>query len=59
VLVVGDEPLLLMLAVEVVEEAGFVALEACNADEAVALLESGRMLPSFLPTSICPEAWMD
>jgi two-component system, response regulator PdtaR len=40
VLVVEDEPLLRMMAVEVVEEAGFVALEAGNADEAVALLES-------------------
>lgn len=40
VLVVEDEPLLRMMAVEVVEEAGFVALEAANADEAVALLES-------------------
>lgn len=39
-LVVEDEPLLRMMAVEVVEEAGFVALEAGNADEAVALLES-------------------
>jgi two-component system, response regulator PdtaR len=40
VLIVEDEPLLRMLAVEVVEEAGFVALEAGDADEAVALLES-------------------
>jgi two-component system, response regulator PdtaR len=40
VLVVEDEPLLRMMAVEVVEEAGFVALEAGNADEAVAFLES-------------------
>jgi CheY-like chemotaxis protein len=40
VLIVEDDPLLRMLAVEVVEEAGFVALEAGNADEAVALLES-------------------
>lgn len=40
VLVVEDEPLLRELAVEVVEEAGFVALEAGDADEAVALLES-------------------
>jgi two-component system, response regulator PdtaR len=40
VLVVEDEPLLRMLAAEVVEEAGFVALEAGDADEAVALLES-------------------
>jgi two-component system, response regulator PdtaR len=40
VLIVEDEPLLRMLAVEVVEDAGYVALEACDADEAVALLES-------------------
>jgi CheY-like chemotaxis protein len=40
VLIVEDEPLLRLLAVEVVEEAGFVALEAGDADEAVALLES-------------------
>ena len=40
VLIVEDEPLLRVLAVEAVEEAGFVALEAANADEAVLLLES-------------------
>jgi two-component system, response regulator PdtaR len=40
VLVVEDDPLLRMLAVEVVEEAGFLAIEAQNADEAVVLLES-------------------
>jgi CheY-like chemotaxis protein len=40
VLVVEDEPLLRVLAVEVVEEAGFTAIEARDADEAVALLES-------------------
>jgi CheY-like chemotaxis protein len=40
VLIVEDDPLLRMFAVEVVEEAGFVALEAGDADEAVALLES-------------------
>jgi two-component system, response regulator PdtaR len=40
VLVVEDEPLLRMLAVEVVEEAGFVAIQARDADEAVILLES-------------------
>lgn len=39
-LVVEDEPLLRMLAVEVVEEAGFIAIEARDADEAVILLES-------------------
>jgi CheY-like chemotaxis protein len=40
VLVVEDEPLLRMLAVEVVEQAGFTAIEARDADEAVVLLES-------------------
>ena len=40
VLVVEDDPLLRILAVEVVEEAGFTAIEASDADEAVALLES-------------------
>jgi two-component system, response regulator PdtaR len=40
VLIVEDERLLRILAVEVVEEAGFVAIEARDADEAVILLES-------------------
>lgn len=40
VLIVEDEPLLRMLAAEVVEEAGFVAIEARDADEAIVLLES-------------------
>jgi DNA-binding NtrC family response regulator len=40
VMIVEDEPPLRMLAVEVVEEAGSVAFEAGDADEAVALLES-------------------
>ncbi|OWV72769.1 two-component system response regulator [Rhizobium sp. R339] len=40
VVVVEDEPLLLMMAVEIVEEAGFEALEARDADEALHLLET-------------------
>jgi two-component system, response regulator PdtaR len=40
VLVVEDEPLLRMLAIEAVEAASFVAIEARHADEAVAVLES-------------------
>ncbi|MDR7144930.1 response regulator [Rhizobium sp. BE258] len=40
ILVVEDEPLLMMMAVGVVEDAGFEAIEASNADEAIALLES-------------------
>jgi two-component system, response regulator PdtaR len=40
VLVVEDEPLLLMHAVSLLEEAGFDTLEARSADEAIALLET-------------------
>jgi CheY-like chemotaxis protein len=40
VLVVEDVPILRLLAVTVVEDAGLHAIEASNADEAVQLLES-------------------
>jgi len=40
VLVVEDEPLLRLYATNIVEEAGFIAIEAQSADEAVAILES-------------------
>ena len=40
ILIVEDEALLRMAAVCFVEDAGFEALEAGNADEAIALLES-------------------
>jgi CheY-like chemotaxis protein len=40
VLVVEDEALIRMAAVYMVEEAGFAAVEACNADEAIRILES-------------------
>ena len=39
VLVVEDESLLRSFAVEMVEDAGFIAIEASNADEAIAILE--------------------
>ncbi|GJD51217.1 Sensor kinase CckA [Methylobacterium crusticola] len=39
VLVVEDEPILRMMAVDMVEEAGFEVEEAANAAEAVAILE--------------------
>lgn len=39
ILVVEDEPLLRMMAVDLVEDAGFEALEAANADEAIKILE--------------------
>jgi CheY-like chemotaxis protein len=40
VLVVEDEMLLRMRAVDMVEDAGFIPIEAVDADEAVAILES-------------------
>jgi CheY-like chemotaxis protein len=40
ILVVEDEPLLLLNAVDLVEEAGFEAVQATNADAAVLILES-------------------
>jgi two-component system, response regulator PdtaR len=58
VLIVEDDPLLRMLAVEVVGDAGFVALEAADADEAVALLES-RPDISLLFTDVNMPGTMD
>jgi CheY-like chemotaxis protein len=40
ILVVEDEPLLLLMAVEIVEDAGFEALAATTADEALSILEA-------------------
>ena len=42
VLIVEDEFLLRMNAVEMIEAAGFEAIEAANADEAIEILESRR-----------------
>lgn len=42
VLVVEDDELLRMSAVEMIEDAGFTVTEAPNADEAIRLLESRR-----------------
>jgi CheY-like chemotaxis protein len=40
ILIVEDDPFLRMLTVEFVNEAGFETLEACDADQAIAILES-------------------
>jgi two-component system, response regulator PdtaR len=40
VLVIEDEPLIRLHTIEVIEDLGFVAIEAENADAAVAILES-------------------
>jgi two-component system, response regulator PdtaR len=40
VLAVEDEPLILMLAIDMIRDAGFEPLWASNADEAISILES-------------------
>ncbi len=40
VLVVEDEPFARLLGVDLLEQAGFAVLQACNADEALWLLEA-------------------
>jgi CheY-like chemotaxis protein len=51
ILVLEDEPMLLMLAVDIVEEAGFEAVEARNADEAIIVLQGDEDI-SILWTDI-------
>lgn len=58
VLVVEDEMVLRMRAVDIVEDAGFLALEAVNADDALAVLES-RSDISLLFTDIQMPGTMD
>jgi CheY-like chemotaxis protein len=42
VLVVENEAIIRMDAVQIVEDAGFAAVDACNADEAIKVLEARR-----------------
>ena len=42
VLVVEDEALIRMGALQMIEDVGFATVEACNADEAIKILESRR-----------------
>src|ERR1700730_2511405 len=58
VLIVEDEMLLRMRAVDIVEDAGFRPVEAVNADEAIAILES-RSDISLLFTDIQMPGSMD
>ncbi|RAI54576.1 response regulator [Roseicella frigidaeris] len=48
VLVVEDELLIRMLVCNLLEEAGFACVEACNAAQALALLDGGRCRPAIL-----------
>ena len=56
VLVVEDEMLLRMRAVDMVEDAGFTSVEAVDADEAVAILESRSDIELGLAHSV-RERW--
>ena len=58
VLIVEDEMILRMRAVDIVEDAGFHPLEAVNADEAISILES-RSDISLLFTDIQMPGSMD
>src|ERR1700760_4533200 len=58
VLVVEDEMILRMRAVDIVEDAGFCSVEAINADEAISILES-RSDISLLFTDIQMPGSMD
>jgi two-component system, response regulator PdtaR len=58
VLIVEDDALVRALAVDIVEEAGYIAIEASNADEAVALLET-RLDIAILFTDINMPGSMD
>lgn len=58
VLIVEDEAILRLHAVDLVEEAGFTAIEAKNADEAIAILES-RTDISLLFTDVNMPGSMD
>jgi len=40
VLIVEDEALIRISAVHIVEDAGFMAVDACDADEAIAIVET-------------------
>ena len=58
VLIVEDEAILRLHAVDLVEEAGFTAIEAKSADEAIAILE-GRSDIALLFTDIHMPGSMD
>lgn len=57
VLIVEDEMILRMFAVDMVEDAGYSPVEAVDADEAIALLESRSDIALIARTSECQAAW--
>jgi two-component system, response regulator PdtaR len=57
VLLVEDELLLRTDAAAMIAGAGFEVMEAGDADEAIAILESAATSALFLPTSRCRVRW--
>jgi CheY-like chemotaxis protein len=58
VLIVEDEMMLRMRAVDIVEDAGFTPIEAVNADDAFAILESRSDIDLLLTDIQMPGLWM-
>ena len=56
VLVVEDEFLSRLHAVNLVEDAGYIAVEASNADEAITILEARKDI-RIVFTEICQDRW--
>ena len=57
VLIVEDEMMLRMRAVDMVEDAGYTPLEALDAAEAVAILESRSDVALICTDIQCPAKW--
>jgi CheY-like chemotaxis protein len=56
VLVVEDEALIRMRAVQIVEDAGFEVLEACNTDAAILILEYRNDIRAVFTDIMMPDA---
>jgi CheY-like chemotaxis protein len=54
VLIVDDDPIVRMIAVDFVEASGFLTVEANNADEAIAILESRSDIGSLVTDVAMP-----
>jgi CheY-like chemotaxis protein len=58
VLVVEDEPLIRLAAMDLIEGAGYEAIEATNADDAFASSSCGPTFELCSPMWTCLEPWM-
>jgi DNA-binding response OmpR family regulator len=59
VLAVEDEPLILMLAVDMIFDAGFEPVWASNVDEAIDISRAETISESYSRTSTCRDQWTD